>query len=611
MEVEYADVARRDLSDLGFPSDLSGDAVSVVEGTARDLRLWDGGIRFITPGDPGYDTRVTLRVDLADRTVDMPVRIRSLRPTTISHESEVDEFGNFPHPSPPLRVKGLGPGNALLGGELSFSIEGSPPLDPRASGATAYDQDDKRLYDLADLWSYDPMANALTLSAESVETLVARLPSAEFIFSIGMSGEDADFNHVYTLLAHKPVASVSGQVVDGQGRVQTQLLGREVALRGLGNNGTRRVATIDARGEFSFPHVIQGMYFVVLLDPFLPDAWMTTLSVRPGSRHEEVSLVLQPVGNIYPAPVNADRLKPLSVSNAEAGEGSVVPSCSSPDKDGVIFRVAAGAEEQDIPCEVAFVLPKGTQRAGVRVSVTTAEFPEYTTVKSTFNDTWSYKLTGLLKEISNSGRVNVTHAHQGTVRKTYCIDVSGLTRSADSKVSGLLNARNVGDGMLPTAVILRIAPQCDDMLRVTVANMKSPNVKGFHTNRPLNSQKKGGPYLSVPLMSAVTDWGMPVDMKFEPADTQLKKARIGLLRGDILHMSDVDVLDKGYLVGKGHFRFKDLIIPVFGIERFNGTAQLVMELTGEREGKKLTSIPEDDEPVIFNGGASNLSLIHI
>ena len=154
-------------------------------------------------------------------------------------------------------------------------------------------------------------------------------------------------------------------------------------------------------------------------------------------------------------------------------------------------------------------------------------------------------------------------------------------------------------------MILRIAPQCDDMLRVTVANMKSPNVKGFHTNRPLNSQKKGGPYLSVPLMSAVTDWGMPVDMKFEPADTQLKKARIGLLRGDILHMSDVDVLDKGYLVGKGHFRFKDLIIPVFGIERFNGTAQLVMELTGEREGKKLTSIPEDDEPVIFNGGASN------
>lgn len=149
--VGYASVARIALSSAELPDTTTTAQLTVKSGMAASLEIKDGEIRFITPTDPGIDTTIELRLATAANEIIVPIQIQSARPTQVITEIEPDEQGNLPAiaQSTVLSITGLGNGNALLGGDLSFAVASASALDPKASSATIFDPRTGTTYDLA------------------------------------------------------------------------------------------------------------------------------------------------------------------------------------------------------------------------------------------------------------------------------------------------------------------------------------------------------------------------------------------------------------------------------------------------------------------------------
>lgn len=287
----YAEVVSLPLQDLGLPDNLEASKITVTEGQAPGLTVKDGCVRFLTPADTGGDTKVVLKAELAGKDVLIPVVARSERPTAIVAVTGPNEDGT-PNPEPlQLSVTGLAAGNALTPGAVTFSVKGAPPLNAFASSATAYSRTTNKVYDLAKHWVLDPSINGFVISEQGMQKLLAELPSGELELRLGLGTEDGAFVQAYNLNAFKPEAQLQGRIVNHQGQVVTSFAGRQVAVRGQGNQ-VRTVVTVNADGTFTVPNLPAGAYQVAVLDAEAPNVWVAIVSIFAGSKGVTLDMVM-------------------------------------------------------------------------------------------------------------------------------------------------------------------------------------------------------------------------------------------------------------------------------------------------------------------------------
>lgn len=103
---------------------------------------------------------------------------------------------------PDLVIAGLGTGNAIGEGPLTFKLEGMPTLDlgkdsdGQISGPLA-----QRLT-LKPYWAFNAAENSFTISGSKLRALVANLPEGELEVSVNFVSADGAFAAIYQFLAH-------------------------------------------------------------------------------------------------------------------------------------------------------------------------------------------------------------------------------------------------------------------------------------------------------------------------------------------------------------------------------------------------------------------------
>ena len=122
--------------------------------------------------------------------------------------------------------------------------------------------------------------------------------------------------------------------------------------------------------------------------------------------------------------------------------------------------VRAGSANQPVSNNHSYSITKGTKSITLLYNVFSAEYPQYVTAQSIYNDVWSLSLTGsagTLFEITRQVNSQLTQAPTwlpnsttGDIKQT--VDISGLTQNGDTTLQLLASAMNVGDGALPTIV---------------------------------------------------------------------------------------------------------------------------------------------------------------
>jgi hypothetical protein len=624
--VEYASVASVPLSSVGLPDTVTGSQVSVLSGAAAALTVTGGEIRFITPSDPGTDAEVKLKVSLPDAEVTVPIAVRSARPTEAVTLIEPDENGQVPEntKNAVLKITGLGAGNILTGGALSFSVAGAPALDAKASGATVFIPQTGVTIGLAKDWVLNPADNTLTVPADKVSALIAALPAGEVEFDIGLTSEDGEFAVGWTFLAHKATATLNGKVVDLSNALQPSAAGKLIGIRGL-DNRTRIVSVVDATGAFKVSPVGSGTYEMSILDTAAPGFWTSTVPIFPGSTTVNANLVYAPTASGGTTQSSVTALKAVTSKSTTVQDGKgpaprvVVEQLAVDDKAASpascetvrapgesTYKASAAAQNSTISCVATHTVPAGSTKVSLTVSIFSAEYPSYTTQKSQFNDSWAYAVSGLPGVGGASGSVNDTHYSQGTITKKFCVDVTQAAKSAPLVFNANLSATNIGDSALTTTVTMDVALTCNQALRVTKATFTSPNKNGNPVISPIVGNLAGH-YVSVPINTAVQDWGLPLSLEFEPKEAVITSAKVGVVVGGAEKMSDVDVFGQITSNQPGKLSFADLVIPRMPVTVFGGKTNVVIQLTGTLNGQSVKTEPLDGQ-IKFGNDATYVPL---
>jgi hypothetical protein len=622
LEVRYADVVAIPLRSAGLPLTLPLEQLSVASGEASGLTITEGQIRFITPSDPGTDATVVLRAALPGAVVVVPVIVRSARPTSAFAELEPDEDGKISEKAAQakLAVTGLGVNNALTGQSLSFSVEGAPPLDQRGSAATLFVLDEGRKVDIAKHWTLDSATNRLIVSAEAMQSVLAQLPSGEMDLDLGLTSADGTMGLAWTILAYKPTATLAGSVVGLDGRPEPAASGRRVAIRGL-DNRTRIVATVDESGAFSAASLGAGTYEVSILDTATPNFWTATFAIYPDSTKVTATLAYAPDAlKGDSASLNSQREK-ARISNAASAGSIAAKLISEATQDGTapmsrpdtgpsrtgkleatpstcesagsvagesIYTAFADLENVTVNCSILHAIPQGTTEVAVTTSVVTQEHPVFTQSKSKYNDTWSYVVSGLDDVASASGSVNDSHYSQAILTTTRCINVADKARNNSIPFKASLSATNVGDAQLATSTTLEVRLTCPKALTVIKAEVSSPNRRG---HRVVNASKPNlpGNYVSVPIVTKVDTWGVPLVIDYEPKDVQITRVRLGIVVNGQPVLSEADLSGSISQRSDGRLQLDDAVIPPIPVTPFPGKTGIVVELSGIQDGQTLTS----------------------
>jgi hypothetical protein len=629
VSLEYASVATISLAALGLSPSTNTSQISVVSGTAASLVVKDGEIRFLTPSDPGSDSTVVLKVAQAGSSTTISAVLRSARPLEAVTEIEPDDTGALPSAAlnSHLIIGGLAPGNSISGETLSFSVSGAPPLDAKASAANVFIPQTGQTIDLAQDWTLDAATNTLSIPADKVKALLQSLPSGELEFDVALTSENGEFGVGWTFLAHKPTASLQGQLVGIDGTPQALGAGKSIAVKGI-DNRTRQVIVADGSGAFRISPLDAGTYQLSILDVNEPGFWTATVPIFPTTTTASANIVYAPAASasstIAITSVGSGQTWRGRTAVAVSGQNSFGPeprasedtlrplsanpsSCETAGATGEASYVAvSGTRNNTISCVIAHTLPTGTTNVAIQFTVTTEEYPKYTTQKSRFNDTWAYAVSGLSGVSAASGSVNDSHYTQGTITKEYCVNVANAASSAPLVFNANLSATNIGDSILPTSVTLVVKLTCPNALKVTTASFKSPNINGNPVIKPISGNLPGN-YISLPIANDVNNWGIPLDLQYEPKEAQITKVRIGVVVNGVTKMSDTDVSSMITTKSAGKLSFANLIIPRMPVIPFAGKTSVLIELTGTKDGQTLTSKPEDG-PIKFGGLTSYVPL---
>lgn len=609
VQAEYASVVSIDLADYGLASSATA---TVIQGTAQNLTVVNGQIRFITGSDSGSDQEVVLSASDSSQQVTIPVLVQSSRNTSIVQANELDAeeaTAGLAVRKPELKITGLGPNNSLVpGNPLTFSLATTEVIDQKMSRASLYIPSTKTYVNLDAYWT-SGTGGSIVVPAPGMGTLLNYyIPSGEAELIVTMNSANGVVGAGYRTKVFRPSATLSGKIVDASsGSAMTTLSGRLVSVRGQDNN-VRMAVPVDASGVFSATNLPAGTYQVSLLDVQAPDFTSATVPIYAGSSSVNVQLAhTQLAASAASAQIKfaqgvVSGSKQLSSTVTQNGSiasrnaRASIASVSGASTSGCVantgtqgvetYTVTSRAKDATESCVLLETIPKGTKTLSVDVSVATAEYPSYTQTKGAYDDTWSYAFAGLPgSSLVGSGSVNDSHYNAGTIKKQNCIDVSALTANGDYQYSAVLKATNVGDNQFNTSVTVSLSTTCS-ALSVNKAEARSLNTSGY---RVIKNGREN--FVSIPVAGQSASFGFPLSVSFSPANATITKVRLGLLNGGSVQMVDTDVRSQA-TVANGVLTFKNLNLPSLASGIFSGKASLVVELTGTVNGSSVVTNPQ-------------------
>ncbi|MBW3509200.1 hypothetical protein [Janthinobacterium sp. NKUCC06_STL] len=605
--VRPAQVVVLPLAGLGFPD--GADSVK-ASGAVTDVLLQDGSLRFSTPGDTGVDQHAQFTLSKGGKTTTLDLLIQTALPTAVETYVEPDDDGNLPSAAPVLAITGLGPNNRLQPGALGFRLMGAAPIALQDDSDGLLSTPNGLAISLKTYWTFDAASGTFSISATAMQQLLASLPNGSYDLNLNFVSQDGEFTASYALIVIKSGIVLQGQLRTPAGGNATGLAGKKMLLAGY-NNHQRQVAVVDATGAFHFDGVLPDTYQLTLNDLVHPNVVSVSAVVFENSSSVNVGIVypygaglaLRAEAKTYVAgSVTQDgagpRARAVSVSPRAAGDAT-----PQDDEGSKTFTATAAAQNQTITTPVAFTVPKGTKNVGVKITVSTAEYPTYTTAQSQYNDTWSYAVTGLPGvNLAATGAVNQTHFTQGTIVRTECVDVSKQTEAGALSLGGNVSATNIGDSALATVTTVELSLACKG-LKVTLAKFSSPNQAAHPVLQPIKlTGNLAGPYVSVSQGSATATHTVPLELHYTPAAATITEVNIGISSGGgDPAFSTENLLSQTNTKTAGTVKFPGLVLPAFAGAKLDKKAVVTLRLKGSIDNVDASSDPAEGGQVEFKG----------
>lgn len=612
--VRPAQVVTLSLAELGLTD--GADSVK-VSGAVTDVLLQEGSLRFSTPGDTGVDQHAQFSLSKGNKVTTLNLLIQTELPTAVETYVEPDDDGNLPATAPVLAIAGLGPNNRLQPGALAFRLVGAPPLALQDDSDGLLSTPNGLAISLRQYWVFDAASGTFSISATAMQQLLASLPNGSYDLNLNVVSQDGEFTASYALIVIKSGIVLQGQLRTPAGGNATGLAGKKMLLAGY-NNHQRQVAVVDATGAFHFDGVLPDTYQLTLNDLIHPNVASVSAVVFENSSNVNVDIV-------YPyAPGLAQRTATAQsyVAGTVTQDGAAPPVRAVPaspragdvtlqdDEGSKTFTAMAAAQNQTITSPVAFTVPKGTKNVGVKITVSTAEYPVYTTAQSQYNDTWSYAVTGLPGvNLAATGAVNQTHYTQGSIVRTECVDVSKQTQAGALSLGGNVSATNIGDSALATVTTVELSLVCKG-LKVTQASFSSPNKAARPVLQPIKlTGNLPGPYVSVSQGEATGTHTLPLELHYTPAAATITEVNIGMSSGGgDPAFSTENLLSQANTKSAGKVTFPSLVLPAFAGAKLDKKAVVTLRLKGRIDNADASSDPAEGGQVEFKGSTAYIPL---
>ncbi|WP_255206381.1 hypothetical protein [Janthinobacterium sp. BJB401] len=605
--VRPAQVVVLPLAGLGFSD--GADSVK-TSGAVTDVLLQDGSLRFSTPGDTGVDQHAQFTLSKGGKTTTLDLLIQTALPTAVETYVEPDDDGNLPSAAPVLAITGLGPNNRLQPGALGLRLMGAAPMALQDDSDGLLSTPNGLAISLKAYWTFDASSGTFSISATAMQQLLASLPNGSYDLNLNFVSQDGEFTASYALIVIKSGIVLQGQLRTPAGGNATGLAGKKMLLAGY-NNHQRQVAVVDATGAFHFDGVLPDTYQLTLNDLVHPNVVSVSAVVFENSSSVNVGIVY-PYGAGLALRAEAKTYAAGSVTQDGAGPrarevpaGSRAAGDATPqdDEGSKTFTATAAAQNQTITTPVAFTVPKGTKNVGVKITVSTAEYPTYTTAQSQYNDTWSYAVTGLPGvNLAATGAVNQTHFTQGTIVRTECVDVSKQTEAGALSLGGNVSATNIGDSALATVTTVELSLACKG-LKVTLAKFSSPNQAAHPVLQPIKlTGNLAGPYVSVSQGTATATHTLPLELHYTPAAATITEVNIGISSGGgDPAFSTENLLSQTNTKTAGTVKFPSLVLPAFAGAKLDKKAVVTLRLKGSIDNVDASSDPAEGGQVEFKG----------
>ncbi|WP_219135269.1 hypothetical protein [Janthinobacterium sp. UMAB-60] len=612
--VRPAQVVVLSLAELGFTD--GADSVK-ASGAVTDVLLQDGSLRFSTPGDTGVDQHAQFSLSKGNKVTTLDLLIQTELPTAVETYVEPDDDGNLPATAPVLAITGLGPNNRLQPGGMAFRLVGAPSLALQDDSDGLLSMPDGVAVSLKNYWTFDAASGTFAISATAMQQLLASLPNGSYELNLNFVSQDGEFTASYALIVLKSGAVVQGQLRTPAGGNATGLAGEKMLLAGY-NNHQRQVAVVDATGAFHFDGVLPDTYQLTLNDLVHPNVVSVSAVVFDNSSTVSVGIVYPYGTGLAQRTASAQSYVAGSVTQDGAGPparavpaspraGDVTPQ---DDEGSKTFTATAAAQNQTITSPIAFTVPKGTKNVGVKITVSTAEYPVYTTAQSQYNDTWSYSVTGLPGvNLAATGAVNQTHYTQGSIVRTECVDVSKQTKDGALSLGGNVSATNIGDSALATVTTVELSLVCKG-LKVTQAKFLSPNKAGHPVLQPIKlTGNLPGPYVSVSQGAATATHTLPLELHYTPAAATITEVNIGISSGGgDPAFSTENLLSQTNTKSAGKVTFPSLVLPAFAGAKLDKKAVVTLRLKGKVDNTDASSDPAEGGQVEFKGSTAYIPL---
>ena len=617
--VRPAQVIVLPLAELGFPD--GADSVK-ASGAVTDVLLQDGSLRFSTPGDTGVDQHAQFFLSKGGKVTTLDLLIQTALPTAVETYVEPRDDGSVPTTAPVLAITGLGPNNRLQPGGLAFRLVDAAPmaLQDDSDGLLSGGPNGVAI-SLKTYWTLDAASGAFSINPTAMQQLLASLPNGSYDLNLNFVSQDGEFTASYALIVIKSGIVLQGQLRTPAGGNATGLAGKKMLLAGY-NNHQRQVAVVDATGAFHFDGVLPDTYQLTLNDLVHPNVVSVSAVVFENSSNVNVDIVYPYGTSLALRPASPQPLQPYTASNITQ-DGAGPPARDLPaspraagdatpqnDEGSKTFTAIAAAQNQTITSPIAFTVPQDTKNVGVKITVSTAEYPTYTTAQSQYNDTWSYAVTGLPGvSLAATGAVNQTHFTQGTIVRTECIDVSKQTSNGALNLGGNVSATNIGDSALATVTTVELSLACKG-LKVTQAKFLSPNKAALPVQQPIKlTGNLVGPYVSVSQGTATATHTLPLELHYTPATAKITEINIGISSGGgTPAFSTENLLSQTNTKTAGTIKFSGLVLPAFAGAKLDKKAVVTVRLKGSVDNVDASSDPAEGGQVEFKGDTAYIPL---
>jgi hypothetical protein len=628
-QILAAEVTSISLQELGIDPNSQ---IKRISDTSLTAKIVAGSLNVAAPSAPATD--VVHQIELTESgggSAIISLNLSALGSLTISEQrdrSTADDGTDLgpDTPFPDINVTGLTAENAFDDKDIMIRVVSSRSIDMSRSSVKINRSDFIGL-DLSSFVRIDAISNTVTIPSSSISSAVPKLSGQ---YSIDISLHDSSFEDIgsYSIPISISDTRINGQLFSRSNQRISNSGGLRIGIVGF-NNPIRRTIPLNNDGTFSTNDLPTGTYIASLLDLDFPNFSNVIFAIFPGDSVVDIVLVNgaptlgQGASSVNPSsrtlPIVAAGTTgssfrgnaPLPLRRpSSGGQRSLATITDCPATvDGVTtFSVASTAQGKSNPCLIDFAVARGTKNIEVSATVITAEFPEFTQQRSIFNDVWSYTISGFSGvPIRAFGSVNDTHFSMGTLQaEPRCIDVSRQTETGGFNISGIAEAVNVGDALLPTSVRISIKSSCDNKLAVESASFGNRNKVPYFVVALASGSQAGGNYVSIPTNVEESAWGIPFDINFSPKNAIISSIEIGIVsNGSIIEKRTVP-FNQNDVTSPGVIRIRDFVFPQFSqINKNLVGIGLNLKISGMVEGVSMTS--SNNTPNVSSSGSFMLT----